>query len=396
MINNKDKILFITQWQYEDALVQTYTLPYINIIKRLTLSNCSLVTIGKTNKTTRITKQGLEVIELPDPTGIFRLQWLFNILILRRIVRKEKFTVLHAWCTPAGSVAAILKMICSKIKLVLDSVEPHAEAMVECKIWNKGIKFKALFYLEKLQIRKANRLIFAAKGMDKYISEKYHLNIAGYYVKPACIDLAAFSENLIKDSPLLKQFGLEDKIVCVYAGKFGGFYMEDETFQFVKQCEEYWGKDKFRFLLLSNAADKYLESKRLKYDINKQTTIKLFVPHNEVPKYMGMADFALSPYKPAPSKRYGTPIKNGEYWALGLPVIITPGISEDSEIIEKNKAGAVLHGFSNEDYIKAIKAIDVIISSRSKEEIYKIIRPFAEKYRNFSIAEQVYSSIYKS
>ncbi len=390
------KILFITQWQYEDALVQTYTLPYIDIVKRLTSSNCSLVTIGKTNKITRrIKHNGLEVIELPDPTGMFRLQWFFNILILRRIIRKEKFTTLHAWCTPAGSVGAILKMICGKIELILDSVEPHAEAMVECKIWNRGLKFKALFYLEKLQIKKADKLIFAAKGMDKYISEKYHLTITDYSVKPACIDLTMFSENLIKDVQLLKQFGLDDKIVCVYAGKFGGFYMEDETFQFIKQCEEYWGRDKFRFLLLSNATNEYLESKRLKYGIDKHTTIKLFVPHSEVPKYMGMANFAISPYKPVASKRYGTPIKNGEYWALGLPVVITQGISEDSEIIKKYNAGSVLQDLSKEDYKKAIKEIDSIISSKSRKETYSIIRPLAEKYRNFGIAEQVYSSIYK-
>jgi glycosyltransferase involved in cell wall biosynthesis len=393
----RERILFITQWEYNDALVQTYTLPYINIIKNLTSAYSSLVTIGRGNKKLSIKKRGRNIVmELPDPTGFFRLQWMFNIIILRKIIKKGKFNVLHAWCTPAGSVGVILKMICTKLKLVLDSVEPHAEAMVECKIWGRGLKFKGLFYLEKLQIKKADYLIFAAKGMDKYISGKYKLNISDYFVKPACIDLNMFSENLIKDTQLLKRLGLDDKIVCVYAGKFGGFYLEDETFEFIKQCEEYWGKDKFRFLLLSNTTDEYLESKRLKYAIDKQTTIKLFVPHNEVPKYMGMADFAISPYKPVPSKRYGTPIKNGEYWALGLPIVITPGISEDSEIIKENNAGVILQGFTHEDYIKSIKEIDTIISFGSRRDIYSMIRPLAEKYRNFSIAEKVYSLIYKA
>ena len=132
-----------------------------------------------------------------------------------------------------------------------------------------------------------------------------------------------------------------------------------------------------------------------KYSIDKATIIKLFVPHNEVAKYMGLADFAISPYKPVPSKRYGTPIKNGEYWALGLPVVIPPNISEDSEIIEKNNAGAILHGFNNEAYKKAISQIDSLISNSSRNEVYKMIRPLAEKYRNFSIAEKVYAEIYQ-
>ena len=43
-----------------------------------------------------------------------------------------------------------------------------------------------------------------------------------------------------------------------------------------------------------------------------------------------------TPVKPVPTKRYCTPVKDGEYWALGLPVIITEGISDDSGIIREN------------------------------------------------------------
>lgn len=222
MNNSNKKILFITQWEYKDALVQTYTLPYINIIRRNTPASCYLVTISENSRTIRVKKRdGIVVIEIPDPTRMSWLQWFLNIFLLLRIVRKKQFPVLHTFCTPAGAIGVILKMLYNKVKLVLDSLEPHAEAMLECKIWKKGVKFKALFYLEKLQIKKADNLIFAAKGMDKYISEKYKLNVAGYFVKPACIDLSMFSENLIKDSGLLKELGLENKIVCVYAGKFG-------------------------------------------------------------------------------------------------------------------------------------------------------------------------------
>jgi len=392
--NGKNKILFVTQWQYEDALVQTYTLPYINIIQRLNSAHCYLVTIGKNKRIEVKKRKDIVVIEIPDPTGMYWLQWFLNIILLNRITGKKHFSIIHTFCTPAGAIGALIKKMHSEIKLILDSVEPHAEAMVECKIWNRGIKFKGLFYLEKLQIRIADKLIFATKEMDKYISEKYGLNISGFSVKPACVDLSMFSEKCVKDNQLLKKLELEDKVICLYAGKFGGFYLEEETFAFIKQCEEYWGKSKFRFLILSNTSNEYLEDKTSKYGIDKSTIIKLFVPHNEVAKYMGLADFAISPYKPVPSKRYGTPIKNGEYWALGLPVVIPPNISEDSGIIEEHNAGAILKAFNKEEYEKAISQIDSIISARSRSEVYKMIRPIAEKYRNFSIAEKVYSEVY--
>jgi hypothetical protein len=390
-----NKILFVTQWQYDDALVQTYTLPYVDIVKKITRALCYLVTTGKGNSEVKITeREGIRIIELPDPTRGGRMQWFKNISILNNFVKKEQITLIHTWCTPAGAIGAILKMRNSKVKLVLDSVEPHAEAMVECNIWAKGgIKFRGLFFLEKLQFKKADYLIFAATEMDKYIKSKFGLTVLGD-VKPACVDLSLFSDKLLKSPELIRKLNLEGKVVCVYAGKFGGFYLEDETFQFVKQCEEYWGKDKFRFLALSNASDEYMNEKVAKFNIQPATVLKLFVPYKEVSEYMGLADFAFSAYKPVPSKRYGTPIKNGEYWALGLPVVIPPNISDDSAIIEKHYAGAILMGFAQENYLQAIKQVDEIILNKSRQEIYKTIRPLAEQYRNFNIAEKVYKKIY--
>jgi len=396
-VKGKDslRILFLTQWRYDDALVQTYTLPYVQIVKDIASAYSYLVTTG--DRRLNIVKKGVSIlIELPDPTRYFRLQWFFNFFILNRILKQKNISTIHAWCTPAGSIGAILKVIRGGVSLILDSVEPHAESMVECKIWSRGgIKFRALSYLEKLQFKKADKLIFCASGMDMYIAEKYNLKVSGY-VKPACVNLKLFSNDLIKNKDLLRQLRLEDKIVCLYAGKFGGFYMEDETFEFVKQCIEYWGKDRFRFLLLSNVSDAYLQDKLKQNGIDRDKVVKLFVSHSDVPKYMGLADFAICPNKPVPSKRYGTPIKNGEYWAMGLPVVIAPNISDDSDIVKKNKAGAILEGFATEDYIKAIKQIDSIISKKSREEVYSEIRPIAEKYRNFSIAKDVYSLIYAS
>jgi glycosyltransferase involved in cell wall biosynthesis len=147
-------------------------------------------------------------------------------------------------------------------------------------------------------------------------------------------------------------------------------------------------------LLLSNADEAFLKDMTVKYGIEEDAVIKLFVPHAEIPKYIGLADFALSPYKPVPSKRFGTPIKNGEYWAMGLPVVITPDISEDSNIITENNAGVVLNGFTEEDFLHAITQIDKTISHKSRMEVYNAIRPLAEKYRNFSIAEEVYGKLY--
>jgi hypothetical protein len=119
-----------------------------------------------------------------------------------------------------------------------------------------------------------------------------------------------------------------------------------------------------------------------------------FVTHDDVPDFLGLGDFAITPVKPIPSKRYCTPIKDGEYWAMGLPVIIPHDISDDSDIIEENHIGAILKNFTYDDYYEAVKKIDALLQQKDQKILSDKITAIAKKYRNFTIAEKVYSKIY--
>jgi hypothetical protein len=119
-----------------------------------------------------------------------------------------------------------------------------------------------------------------------------------------------------------------------------------------------------------------------------------FVNHAQIPDYMGLADFAVTPVKPIPTKRYCTPIKDGEYWALGLPIVITRDISDDSTIVEKHQIGSVMHEFTQLEYLRNIKEIDNLLKNNTLKELYAKVRRVAEQYRSFEIAEKIYKEIY--
>ena len=118
-----------------------------------------------------------------------------------------------------------------------------------------------------------------------------------------------------------------------------------------------------------------------------------FVPHQEVPRYLGLADFALTPVKPVPTKRYCTPIKDGEYWAMGLPVVIPANISDDSDIIEREGIGAVLKRLDAESYRAALDIMESLLAM-PKDQLRKKIRDVAIRYRSYAIAEEVYRLVY--
>ncbi|MBP6311351.1 MAG: glycosyltransferase [Flavobacteriales bacterium] len=396
-MRDPEHVLVITYWSYADALVQTYTLPYLRIMLDVLPpgSSIHLVTLEKDGNVEPVQDAGI----VHHPYAYHSLGIRGSLMIvglvrsLVRVVRRSAITTIHAWCTPAGMIGYLVSMI-TGCRLILDSYEPHAEAMVENGTWSSGgTAFRVLFFFERLQSRRAQVLIAATEGMREYAKRKYGVEDKPFYVKPACVDLEKFSAKDRKDPELLLSLGLEDKFVIVYAGKFGGIYLDMEVFEFLREAYDHWGDRVQVLLLTSHSLQELMPSMELVGLPTSIFTIK-FVPHNDVPRYMGLGDLALTPVRPVPTKRYCTPIKDGEYWALGLPVIITAGISDDSDIIAANGIGAVLEGLDKDSYRKAIGVIDHLLATQTPEQRYRNVRAVAKKYRNFEIAKSIYSEVY--
>ena len=390
-------VLVLTYWSFNDALIQTYTLPYVKLISAQLPagSRIFLLTQDKTPpQAADLSAWNIEVVSIPyHPFGLTgMLAWIGTLFKLLRLIRREKIAALHAWCTPAGMIGYLLSRLTGR-RLIIDSYEPHAEAMVENGTWKKGgIAFRLLFLFEKLQTRRASHLIAATAGMEDYARRKYAHTRKNLLVKPACVDLDQFAQ-FPKDPLLLSELGLEGKLICVYAGKFGGIYLDREVFGFAKAAQDHWG-ERFHFLVLSNHTEAELKSFSAGSGFDTSALTVKFVPHSAVPAYLGLGDFAITPVKSVPTKRYCTPIKDGEYWALGLPVVITPNISDDSDIIAENGIGSVIGELSPAGYLQSVKEIDQLLRSHSRSELYEKIRPVAERYRNFKIAERIYEEIY--
>lgn len=398
-------VLVVTYWSYKDALIQTYTLPYVKIIRNnINSGKIYLVTIENPfhqmtddyweNEQRKLQNENIELIRFKyDHFGIKMIFRFFSIILnLIKLIKKENISVIHSWCLTAGALGYLLSIF-TKRPLVLDSYEPHAEAMVENGTWKKSsLKFKLLFWLEKKQSKRAKTVIALTEGMANYAKEKYNVSFKNYYIKPALVNLDKFDNNQNQYEEKRRVKEISKEVVGLYAGKFGGIYLEEEVFDLIKVATEYW-KGNFRFYILSNVdktlVDSYLEEKK----IDKSCIEIVFVDYHEIENYFHLADFAINPVKPVSTKRYCTSIKDGEYWAAGLPVIITQNISDDSDIISKNNIGYVLNNLSNEEYSEACEKIDSLIS-KDKNELRNKIKSVAKKYRSFTIAENIYKEVY--
>lgn len=402
-------ILVITYWSYKDALIQTYTRPYLKIIRKYLPSGSSifLTTLEQSHlrmsdaelraATEALGKEDIRLVPFAySKFGLkAMLKWLLFLWRLFRLCRRERVTHIHAWCTPGGAIGYILSKV-TGLPLIIDSYEPHAEAMVENGAWAAGgLAFKILFFFEKLQSKRAAAIIATTEGMKAYAKERYGATLRRFYVKPACVDLELFSAADIKNPALLDEYDLAGKLVCVYAGKIGGIYLEQEIFDLFTVASRFWG-DRFRALVLTDTPPHRINELAKASGLDPKVVTVKFVAHAEIPAHMGLGDFAINPVKPVRTKRFCTSIKDGEYWAMGLPVVIPPRISDDSEIIREHGIGSVIREFNGEAYLETIREIDRLLTTYSREELYDKVRRVAVEYRNFSIADHIYRDIYYS
>lgn len=399
-MKHKRNILVLTYWSIDNALIHTYTVPYLRQILSCHLpgSKIYLLTLSppgilKNNANQRfidsLKKENIQVLNFTYfPFGtkmVLNFIFLFPYLVILSWLKR--ISILHAWCTPGGALAWPIALITGK-KLVLDSLEPHAESMVEAGVWkNESFSYKVLFWLEKMQVKHADRIICAAPGMIKHIKDLYGIEKKEELVKPACVNLDMFDPHrYTSDQPLA---GLKS-VVGVYAGKFGDIYLKQEAFDFFKAAYDHWKGD-FTLLLLSNQDDKEIADYCKSSGFPLSHLVQRFVPHAEVPLYLAQADFAFAAIKPLPSKRFCSPIKTGEYWAMGLPVVIPQNISVDSDIIQEENGGVVIREFHMNEYRSAILKLEALMNTPG---IKTKIRDIARKHRSFSKSEAIYRLIY--
>ena len=113
------------------------------------------------------------------------------------------------------------------------------------------------------------------------------------------------------------------------------------------------------------------------------------VPHAEVANYLSASDFAFATIKPTPTRLYCCPVKNGEYWANGIPILLEDGIGDDSDII-KNEGGGVIFDHHNPiDGFDRLSTMMKVGRPQLANKIYLI----AERHRREELMKEAYQMI---
>ena len=114
------------------------------------------------------------------------------------------------------------------------------------------------------------------------------------------------------------------------------------------------------------------------------------VSYEQVNDYLNAADLALSFWSSGPWSFACSPIKHGEYWACGLPLLMPPGVGDEAQWLETERAGSIA-SFSDPSSVAA--AVQRLKSILAESDHRQRIRTIALRERGPEPLRQVYSQL---
>ena len=396
---SRHRIIFIGYWSISDNLTKATILPWLKVMQESEqVDKVVLCTVERENvvpvpeaflkNLSKIRHQPL----YSDKKSLALFTKISDFMRFPRVIAKLAVevhtTVIFGHGAPSGAIAyKVWKK--TGLPFYVSLYEPHAAYMAESGVWKRhGLKYNFQWYWESQQEKYASGLF--------PVSEKYRLKLLKRGVRservvtvPCIVEPDVFKYDARARAALRAKLGWEGNLIGIYVGKFGGLYLKEDAIRIYAQCSKLIPD--FRLIILTPDPINEIYTCLSSQSINPEHVLVKNVPREEVPNYLSASDFAFATYKPGPAKIAISPVKVGEYWASGLPVLLTEGVGDESDIIKQEGGGAVFNPKQNSSIQEAIlQVIGILQNPQHRLQIPQLIL----KYRPASKMKEAFEHFF--
>jgi glycosyltransferase involved in cell wall biosynthesis len=271
------------------------------------------------------------------------------------------------------------------VPFVVESFEPHSEYMADTGVWRRGgILYSALHRMEVRTIRRAMFLITVARRYRDHLVAQ-GVPADRVLMAPCPVDVMQFRPDAMARDRVRRELGLGDAITGIYVGKFGGLYLRDEAFRVFTSIHRRL-QGNFKLIVLTPDPREEVLGNLEDAGFPGTDARVARVPHERVPEHLNAADFAMALYRRTPSSGFLSPVKVGEYWACGLPVLLTRGVGDEERIIGEGGTGGALFDPAAGDLAAAVDRI----LDRTGANDQTAIRELALRHRSIEHTRAAY------
>ena len=292
---------------------------------------------------------------------------------------------------PAGALSYLVWKR-QKLPFCVESFEPHADYMRESGVWSRvSLHYLLSRHWEQKQKKHATLLIPVAKNYRQRLIKEGVVR-SKIKVVPCTVDVAKFQFNVEDRTTIRETLNVDDDtVVGIYVGKYGGIYLDEAAFQLYHEAFHYW-KDFFLIILSPQVYHAHIHQRIAEFALPTDKVVIKEVQHQEVPRYLAASEFGFATIKPAKSRLYCSAVKIGEYWANGLPTILTEGVGDDATIVVEEKIGTLVRKDVSGAFTVNYDIIQTLLNnptSRSR------IQSVAHQHRHRRIVKEAYEYLLK-
>ncbi len=393
----KRTLLFLDYWSLREPLTQATVMPTLHMVLEDRLADrIVLVTVERGSRAVSGPAElGEGIVHRPLVAGrawprALSRAWdvLGMVPRIAAIAREERVANVMARGVVAGGLAHFVHRR-TGIPYAVDYVEPHNEYMTDVGEWTRGGALdRGLAWLIKAQLRSAR---FGVTVANNYLERLVAMGVPRSKLlnAPCPVDVVRMRFDQAQRTSLRAHHGWGDARIGVYAGKFGGLYHREHAFRAFAEAQRHAGDGYVTIILTPQPEDEVRAGLRAAGYAGERVLVR-YAEHHEVPAYLSAADFAFAPYRATPSSACISPMKLGEYWASGLPVLLSRGVGDDSAIIERELFAGALFDPLGADLAVGMARIQNILTMPDQRTH---TGELAARYRSMEFTRQAYRRI---
>jgi len=263
---------------------------------------------------------------------------------------KRGFDIVHARTFVGGLIGMVVAPLIGA-RYVYHNEGFYPDEQVDGGVWKSGsYPHRLARRLEERMYSRADGIIAMSFRGKREIErrEKVISKMTPVIVVPSCVDLELFHRN---GSSLSEAALTTQTLRLVYSGSVGGRYILDRVGEFVSEAAKEFGG--VHLDVLTRADKALVETMLSQGGLDRNLWSVTAMPYKQMPERISRSQAGLFFLAQGISEHGCSPTKIGEYWAMGLPVITTPNVSDTDDIIRRLKVGVIVEDHSVKSYRKA-------------------------------------------
>lgn len=394
----KLRVLYLVYWGAAEPLGQSLVLPTVKSLARLG-TDLTLVTFEKPGDLANedeIRRLGAELREhgvtwrmlryhrrpkVPATTFDF-IQGCVGSLISRLHVKPD---VVHAR-TFVGGLMGLPLATALRSKLIYHNEGFYPDEQVDAGVWKlNSAPHRFARFLERRLYSRADGIIALSNRAKSVIQSlpAVERKQTPVVVVPSCVDLDHFQSN----PPI--RYAPGDTLRLAYVGSVGGRYDLERVGRFVSLLAR---EVRLHFRIVSRSERGLVASMLQTSGLREDAWSMTGISHREVPNELAGQHVGLHFLRHGIGDQGGSPTKIGEYWAAGIPVVVTRNAGDTEDIIRRERVGIIIEHHTDEAYQTAGRELRALLADgelanrcrRAAETHYALEPACARQFRLYA------------